>query len=85
MDLPIRQGPLQTSREIVNLQTLLNAAGMNVERSGRYDEVTSAAIRTFQAEHQLPADGVAGLHTLIALYRQSPQYGYPLQTAEGEK
>jgi general secretion pathway protein A len=83
--LPIRQGPLQTSREIVALQTLLNTAGKSVARSGRYDESTSAAIRTFQSEQQLPADGIAGLQTLIALYRQSPAYGYPLQSVGGEK
>jgi hypothetical protein len=85
LELPIRQGPLQTSREIVALQSLLNAAGMSVPHSGRYDEATSATIRTFQREQQLPVDGIAGLQTLIALYRQSPQYGYPLQTTEGEK
>jgi general secretion pathway protein A len=85
LSLPIRQGPLQSSREIVALQTLLNDAGKNVPRSGRYDAATSAAIRTFQTEQQLPADGIAGLQTLIALYRQSPPYGYPLPFAGGEK
>lgn len=85
LHLPVRQGPLQTSREIVALQSLLNAAGMSVPRSGRYDEATSAAISAFQREQQLPVDGIAGLQTLIALYRQSPQYSYPLQTTEGEK
>ena len=85
LGLPIGQEPLQTSREIVALQTLLNAAGMNIARSGRYDEVTSAAIRTFQAEQQLPVDGIAGMQTLIALYRQSPQFGYPLQSVECDK
>ena len=85
LGLAIRQGPLQNSGEIVALQTLLNAAGKTVPRSGRYDEVTSAAIRTFQAEQQLPVDGIAGLQTLIALYRESPLYGYPLQSVRGEK
>ena len=85
LGLPIRQGPLQTSREIVALQSLLNAAGQSVPRSGRYDEVTTAAIRTFQTEQQLPADGIAGLQTLIALYRQSPLYGYPVQSVGGKK
>ena len=68
----------------MNLQSLLNDAGKNVPRSGRYDEVTSAAIRAFQAEQQLAVDGIAGLQTLIALYRESPRYGYPLQ-ALGEE
>jgi general secretion pathway protein A len=85
LSLPIGQGPLQTSREIVALQSLLNTAGMNIASSGRYDELTNAAIRTFQEEQQLPVDGIVGLQTLIALYRQSPQYGYPLQFEGGEK
>jgi general secretion pathway protein A len=83
LDLSIRQGQLATGREIMNLQSLLNDAGKSVPRSGRYDEVTSAAIRAFQAEQQLAVDGIAGLQTLIALYRESPRYGYPLQPAGG--
>jgi hypothetical protein len=85
LGLPIGQGALQTPSEIMMLQTLLNDAGWSIPRNGRYDEVTSAAIRTFQAEQQLPVDGIAGVQTLIALYRQSPQYGYPLQTDGGAK
>ncbi len=85
LDLSIRQGPLATGREIMNLQSLLNDAGKSVARSGRYDETTSAAVRAFQAEQQLTVDGIAGLQTLIALYRESPQYGYPLQTAGEEE
>ena len=85
LDLSIRQGPLTTGREIMNLQSLLNDAGKSVPLSGRYDESTSAAIRAFQAEQQLAVDGIAGMQTLIALYRESPQYGYPLQAAGGEE
>lgn len=85
LGLPLRQGRQQTSREIVALQSLLNTAGKSVARSGRYDAATSAAIRSFQAEQQLPVDGVAGMQTLLALYRQSPQYGYPQQAAENEE
>lgn len=85
LDLPIRQGPLQASREIVALQSLLSAAGKNVPHSGRYDDITSAAIRTFQDEQQLPVDGIAGMQTLIALYRQSRLYDYPLLLTGGEK
>lgn len=85
LDLPVRQGPLQGTREIVALQTLLSAAGEGVPRSGRYDEATSAAIRAFQAKQSLQVDGVAGLQTLIALYREGRQYGYPLQPKGGDK
>lgn len=78
LDVPVRQAPLQGSREIVALQTLLTNAGQKLARSGRYDVATSAAIRAFQREQQLTADGVAGLQTLIALYRENRQFGYPL-------
>jgi hypothetical protein len=83
--LPIGQGPLQTTHEILALQTLLRGAGKSVPHNGRYDNTTRAAIRVFQTEQQLPADGIAGLQTLIALYRENPQYDYPLQTVRGEK
>lgn len=85
LKLPVRQGPLQGTREVVALQTLLNAAGKGVARSGRYDEATSAAVRAFQADQALHVDGVAGLQTLIALYREGRQYGYPLQKIGGDK
>ena len=85
LNLSYQQGSLQTRREVINLQSLLNHAGKTVPRSGRYGEATSAAIRAFQAEQQLTVDGIAGLQTLIALYRESPRYGYPLQTAGGEE
>ncbi len=83
--IPVSKGPLQTTRDLVSLQTLLNGAGKSVGISGRYDDATNAAIRTFQLEQDLPVDGIAGLHTLIALYRESPQYGYPAQSAGGVK
>ena len=85
LDIPINKGPLQTFREIVALQTLLNDAGKDLPRSGRYDAATSTAIRTFQEEQSLPVDGISGLQTLIALYRESRQYGYPLLSAGGGK
>ena len=83
LDLPLQQGPFQNAREIVALQSLLNRVGKNVPGSGRYDELTSAAIRTFQHEQQLPVDGIAGMQTLIALYRESRLYGYPILMTGG--
>jgi general secretion pathway protein A len=83
LDLPLQQSPFQNTREIVALQSLLNNVGKIVPSSGRYDELTSAAIRTFQREQQLPADGIAGMQTLIALYRESRLYGYPVMMTGG--
>ncbi|MDO9081498.1 MAG: peptidoglycan-binding domain-containing protein, partial [Desulfuromonadales bacterium] len=85
LDLPLEQGPFQNAREIVALQSLLNSVGKNVPGSGRYDDLTSAAIRTFQDEQQLPVDGIAGMQTLIALYRESRLYGYPILLTGGDQ
>ena len=85
LELPLGQGPFQNAREIVALQSLLNSVGKNVPGSGRYDDLTSAAIRTFQHEQQLPVDGIAGMQTLIALYRESRLYGYPILMTGGDQ
>ena len=84
LDLPLQQSPFQNAREIIALQSLLNNVGKNVPASGRYDELTRAAIRTFQHEQQLPVDGIAGMQTLIALYRESRLYGYPILLTGGD-
>lgn len=84
LDLPLQQSPFQNAREIIALQSLLNNVGKNVPASGRYDELTRAAIRTFQHDQQLPVDGIAGMQTLIALYRESRLYGYPILLTGGD-
>ncbi|MBE0504986.1 MAG: AAA family ATPase [Desulfuromonadales bacterium] len=83
LNLSLGQGPFQNSREIVALQSLLSNVGKDVPASGRYDDLTRAAIRSFQHEQQLPVDGIAGMQTLIALYRESRLYGYPIMLTGG--
>lgn len=85
LNIPVSKSPLHRSEDLVALQTLLNSAGKHVTLSGRYDESTKAAIRSFQMEEDLTIDGMAGLQTLIALYRESQQYGYPLQSPGGKE
>ena len=44
---------------------------------GQYGQGTSAAVKLFQAQHQLTDDGLAGSDTLTALYAQNAQTYIP--------
>jgi putative chitinase len=52
---------------VTTLQTKLRAAGYPVTIDGQYDEQTELAVQHFQAQNNLPADGIAGPITLSAL------------------
>ena len=45
--------------------------------SGRYDDATLEAVKRFQSEQGLVADGVAGPLTQIALFGQLERYPVP--------
>jgi N-acetylmuramidase-like protein/putative peptidoglycan binding protein len=49
------------------LQELLGAAGSNIEPDGVFGQQTEAAVRQFQGDHGLAADGVVGSRTWAAL------------------
>jgi hypothetical protein len=49
------------------LQELLSAAGSNIEPDGVFGQQTEAAVRQFQGDHGLAADGVVGSRTWAAL------------------
>jgi hypothetical protein len=50
-----------------NLQRVLNAMGYRVAVDGQFGRATENALKTFQREHGLPADGVFGRQTLAAI------------------
>jgi general secretion pathway protein A len=82
-DLPLKTFPGDAGEEISRLQGLLRAAGVyERQASGRYDAATIEAVKQFQAERGLIADGKVGPQTLIALYQEvaeesSPTIGAP--------
>lgn len=54
--------------EVRHLQELLNKGGAHLEADGKLGSHTENAIRKFQKEHHLAADGVVGAKTLRALH-----------------
>ena len=57
-----------TGSDVYELQLRLNALGYtNIAPSGVYDDATATAVRLFQQNNGLTADGVAGEATLSAL------------------
>lgn len=53
--------------DVTALQQLLISVGYEVSANGVFGLATNAAVKDFQATHQLPADGVVGPQTLSAL------------------
>lgn len=66
------------------LQACLHALGFYApEPSGMYDAQTATAVRQFQKQLELEADGVVGVRTKLMLYGASPEYTIPkLHSAE---
>ncbi|WP_296250300.1 N-acetylmuramidase family protein [Pseudomonas sp. UBA4194] len=56
---------------VKQLQHRLNQAGGNLSVDGQYGDVTEAAVRVFQAQVGLVADGIAGTKTQAALVGDS--------------
>ncbi len=57
-----------TGNNVSALQTALNNAGYNVTASGSFDDATEAALKRYQTDNALTADGIAGNQTLGKLY-----------------
>jgi hypothetical protein len=63
---PLKPG--DTGAAVVQLQKALTAAGYSPGKAdGDYGDATTNAVKSFQADHGLTADGIAGSKTLAAL------------------
>jgi peptidoglycan hydrolase-like protein with peptidoglycan-binding domain len=52
---------------VKTLQHVLNTFGEHLSVDGDFGKMTDAAVRRFQASHDLDADGIVGPHTAVAL------------------
>jgi hypothetical protein len=59
--------PGDHDRHVETLQRRLKAAGAQIAVDGWYGDATEAAVRAYQAKHDLVADGIAGPRTWDAL------------------
>lgn len=67
----IRRG-LAPEREATILQVFLQASGYTLNPDGQFGDGTDKALRTFQLEHGLIVDGVAGQKTWTKLFSLHP-------------
>ena len=63
----LRRG--SASPDVKTLQSMLNLKGACLAVDGVFGPLTEEAVRVFQTEYQLSADGVAGRQTWCALHR----------------
>lgn len=69
----IRIGTTRTGTTVL-LQEILRAAGHDVVVDGDFGPATDRAVRRFQEDHGLVADGVVGAKTWITFTRLYPEY-----------
>jgi peptidoglycan hydrolase-like protein with peptidoglycan-binding domain len=81
--------PKSLEDAIVELQTELEKRGLlsypNARPNGRFDEITKEAVKTFQLEHRLQADGIVGPLTWACLYHPMIYCSDPNITQEKHK
>ena len=65
-----------TGDEVRDLQQTLSALGYPLEADGIFGRGTEHAVRAFQSDHGLPADGIVGPITLGAIAKAMP-FGPP--------
>ena len=76
--LPDTVPPGINSPEIRKLQLMLASAGTYPGKpTGTFDQATQEAVRKFQREQLIPADGMPGPRTLMYLYRASGETTAP--------
>jgi len=71
-------------QDVSSLQKQLNAQGANLKVDGVFGKDTLAAVKKFQGDHQLKADGLAGAKTMQAL-SGAPSNGSQPNRAQGEQ
>ena len=68
---------------VLDLQVLLKSAGcFSGKQDGDFGRLTEAAVREFQAENDLTADGIVGANTWAALMRPKPMPKREVTTAD---
>ena len=71
--LPLKLG--STGKLVARLERRLRALGFDIEVDRDFDEKTYRAVRTFQRDKGLEADGVVGTETWAALFSQQSSSG----------
>lgn len=61
----VRKG--NSGEYVTILQQALNSAGISIETDGKFGKNTETAVKTFQGQHGLTADGICGKNTWAAL------------------
>ena len=65
------------------LQTLLKAAGCDLEADGKFGAKTESAVREYQSAHGLVPDGVVGAATWDSLIPETPGQDAPVTDVPG--
>ncbi len=61
--------------EVLAMQTALQSLGYAIQADGKYGPATVSTVKSFQRQHGLRADGIAGDKTLTLLYSLAPDPG----------
>jgi hypothetical protein len=70
--------PGMEGQAVSDLQAWLREMGwLDVDEKGVYGEETAKAVRRFQADHDLPVDGVAGLNEIVLIFSMKAGKGVP--------
>ena len=61
-------------QDVLNMQLALKSLGYSIDTDGKYGAATVRVVKSFQRQHRLAQDGVAGNQTLTLLYSLAPAY-----------
>lgn len=73
-----------TGDEVVTLQNLLNEWEYTCPQTGVFDETTERAVRDFQQDQGLPADGIVGKRTWETLQDEAKRELMPFKLCEND-